>query len=179
MTPVQQVLQAAHFAAQKHAGQRRKGLAEEPYINHLIEIADLVASATSSSADTEVIVAALLHDCVEDVGVTKEELESSFGHAVAELVMEVTDDKSLPKAERKRLQIVGAPFKSRGAAMIKLADLTSNLRAIVNTPPVGWSQERKDAYGIWAGQVAGGLVSPNPLLFAKFEQARLSLLQRP
>ena len=104
---VKDVLKAAHFAAKKHAGQRRKGAAAEPYINHLLEVAELVASALAEP-DANLVIAALLHDTVEDAGITKEELVQAFGPDVATLVMEVTDDKSLPKAERKRLQILTA-----------------------------------------------------------------------
>jgi (p)ppGpp synthase/HD superfamily hydrolase len=134
---VQAVLKAAHFAAEKHAGQRRKGTAAEPYINHLLEVAELVSS-TLVEPDTNLVIAALLHDVVEDAGVTKDELVEAFGSDVADLVMEVTDDKSLPKAERKRLQIVTAPKKSVRAQIIKLADKISNVRAIVAArPPIG------------------------------------------
>jgi GTP diphosphokinase / guanosine-3',5'-bis(diphosphate) 3'-diphosphatase len=142
---VQAVLKAAHFAAQKHAGQRRKGAAPEPYINHLLEVAELVASAMAEP-DTNLIIAALLHDTVEDAEVTKEELVETFGSDVADLVMEVTDDKSLPRAERKRLQIVNAPKKSVRAQVIKLADKVSNLRGVLASPLADWSGERKREY---------------------------------
>lgn len=105
------ILEAAHFAAEKHAGQRRKGAASEPYINHLLEVAQLV-SAAIAERDTNLVIAALLHDTVEDAGVKREELIERFGLDVANLVAEVTDDKSLPKPERKRLQIENAPKKS-------------------------------------------------------------------
>jgi guanosine-3',5'-bis(diphosphate) 3'-pyrophosphohydrolase len=125
------ILRAAHFAAERHSGQRRKGAAAEPYINHLLEAAQLVSSALSEP-DANLVNAALLHDTIEDAGVTKEELIQIFGADVAELVVEVTDDKSLPKAERKRLQIVHAPKKSVRAQFIKLADKISNMRAILS-----------------------------------------------
>ena len=163
------VLKAAHFAAKKHAGQRRKGAAAEPYINHLLEVAELVASALAEP-DTNLVIAALLHDTVEDAGVTKEELIEAFGSDVAALVMEVTDDKSLPKAERKRLQIVTASKKSVRAQGIKLADKISNLRAIVASPPTDWSVERKREYFDWAKRVVDGLSAPNQILKAEFER---------
>jgi GTP diphosphokinase / guanosine-3',5'-bis(diphosphate) 3'-diphosphatase len=163
------VLKAAHFAAQKHAGQRRKGAAEEPYINHLLEVAELVASALAEP-DTNLIIAALLHDTVEDAGVMKDELVERFGGDVADLVMEVTDDKSLPKAERKRLQIVHASQISGRAQVIKLADKISNLRGILASPPADWSGERKREYFDWAKQVVNGLSAPNQMLKAEFER---------
>lgn len=116
------------------------------------------------------MIAALLHDTVEDTGVTREELAERFGVDVADLVMEVTDDKSLPKAERKRLQIVNAPKKSVRAQVIKLADKISNMRSILISPPVDWDDERKQQYFEWARQVIAGLTQPNPLLMAEFER---------
>src|ERR1017187_5344151 len=165
---VQAILNAANFAAEKHAAQKRKGAAAEPYINHLIEVAELVSSALSEP-DTNLVIAALLHDTIEDTGVTKEELIQAFGTDVAELVVEVTDDKALPKAERKRLQIVNAPKKSVRAQVIKLADKTSNLRAILHSPPADWSLQRRREYFEWAKQVVDGLSTPNQILKAEFD----------
>jgi guanosine-3',5'-bis(diphosphate) 3'-pyrophosphohydrolase len=169
LRPDHAVLKAAHFAAQKHAGQRRKGAAAEPYINHLLEVAELVASALAEP-DTNLVIAALLHDTVEDTGVTKEVLVETFGSDVADLVMEVTDDKSLPKAERKRLQIVHASQISVRAQVIKLADKISNLRGILDSPPADWSGERKQEYFEWAKRVVDGLSAPNEMLRAEFER---------
>ena len=165
----QAVLKAAHFAAQKHAGHRRKGAAAEPYINHLLEVAELVSSALAEP-DTNLVIAALLHDTVEDAEVTKEELVETFGSDVADLVMEVTDDKSLPKAERKRLQIFHASQISVRAQVIKLADKISNLRGILDSPPADWSGERKQEYFEWAKRVVDGLSAPNEMLRAEFER---------
>ena len=106
------VMDAASTAAQWHVGQRRKGVAKEPYVNHLLEVAALVAEATQG-ADANLIIAALLHDAVEDQDITPGELADRFGDDVASLVAEVTDDKSLPKAERKRLQVENAPSRRR------------------------------------------------------------------
>ena len=128
------IVRAFDFAARKHSDQRRKGAAREPYINHLAEVAELVARA-SEGTDPELIAAAILHDTVEDTATTKAELTELFGVEVANLVGEVTDNKSLEKEGRKRLQIETAPHKSLRAKVIKLADKTSNLRAIVRSPP--------------------------------------------
>jgi guanosine-3',5'-bis(diphosphate) 3'-pyrophosphohydrolase len=162
------ILKAAHFAAEKHSGQRRKGAVAEPYINHLLEVAELVASV--QPADMKLIIAALLHDSIEDAGVSEEELAQAFGVDVADLVVEMTDDKSLPKAERKRLQIVHAPEISVKAGIIKLADKISNLRAILNSPPVDWSVDRRREYFEWAKQVVDGLTEPNPTLKMEFDR---------
>src|SRR6266849_627996 len=123
-TPVQRILAAARFAAAKHASQKRKGEAGEPYVNHLLEVAELIASS-SQVLDTELVMAGLLHDTIEDTGVTREELEQLFGNDVASLVVEVTDDKSLPKETRKALQVQNAGKKSARAQTLKLADKIS------------------------------------------------------
>jgi guanosine-3',5'-bis(diphosphate) 3'-pyrophosphohydrolase len=166
---VRDVLKAAHFAAARHSEQRRKGATAEPYVNHLLEVAELVASALAEP-DTNLVIAALLHDTIEDVGVTKEELSEIFGPDVASLVLEVTDDKSLPKQERKRLQIVQAPKKSVRAQVIKLADKISNLRAILASPPTDWSVQRQREYFEWAKQVVDALSSSHQGLKAEFER---------
>jgi guanosine-3',5'-bis(diphosphate) 3'-pyrophosphohydrolase len=166
---VQEILKAAHFAASRHSDQRRKGAAAEPYVNHLLEVAELVSGALGAP-DTNLVIAALLHDTIEDVDVTRDELVRIFGADVAGLVGEVTDDKSLPKAERKRLQIVNAPKKSVRAQVIKLADKISNLRAMLSSPPADWSVARRREYFEWAKQVVDALSAPNPLLKAEFER---------
>jgi len=167
---VRRILAAAHFAAQNHAQQKRKGSGGEPYLNHLIEVAELIASS-SDDLDTELVMAGLLHDTVEDTSVTLAELEERFGPDVAALVAEVTDDKSLPKETRKRLQVQNAPGISPRAQTLKLADKISNLRSILTSPPIGWDMERKRQYFDWARQVVEGLSSPNLLLKQEFEQA--------
>ena len=165
---IQSILNAANFAAGKHAPQKRKGAAAEPYINHLIEVAHLVSSGLTEP-DTNLIIAALLHDVIEDCDVTKDELTKRFGSDVANLVMEVTDDKSLPKRERKRLQVVNASKISARAQVIKLADKISNVRSILSSPPADWSLERQREYLEWAGQVVNNLSVPNPVLKAEFD----------
>ena len=161
---------AYHFAAQKHVSQRRKGEAAEPYMNHLTEVAELVAEATGG-ADIDVLVAAILHDTVEDTETTPEELSAVFGPRVAALVAEVTDDKSLPSKERKALQIEHAPHASTGAQIIKLADKTANLRSLAVSPPPDWTRERIDDYVVWAGRVVDGCRHANPWLAAQFDAA--------
>jgi (p)ppGpp synthase/HD superfamily hydrolase len=161
-------MKAAEFAACKHSIQRRKGEEAEPYVNHLIEVASLVAEATNGRAD--MVVAALLHDTVEDQAVKFDEIVALFGSRVSSLVAEVTDDKSLPKQERKTLQIVRAPLKSPDAAVITLADKISNLLALAKSPPP-WPFERKIDYVNWAKAVVSGLSFKPPALLARFEDA--------
>jgi len=169
MQPVQHVLDAALFAAERHANQKRKGAAAEPYINHLIEVAQLVSMAIQEP-DANLIAAALLHDTIEDTGTTREDLSERFGQDVADLVLEMTDDKSLPKAERKRLQIEHAPSMSVRAQTIKLADKISNLRGILTSPPADWDYERKKQYFEWGKSVVDALSAPNPALKVEFER---------
>ena len=166
--PFQKIFSAVGFAAQRHSNQRRLGTAAEPYINHLVEVAALVSGALSEP-DTNLVIAALLHDSIEDAGVTMEELTEHFGVDVAQLVAEVSDDKSLPKQERKRLQVVNAPLKSERAQMIKIADKISNLRSLHSSPPVGWDSERQKEYVLWSVEVVNGLAKPNPILRAEFD----------
>lgn len=168
------VTSAYQFAAVRHAHQRRKGAAAEPYLNHLVEVADLVARATEGR-DPNLIAAAVLHDTVEDVGVLASELETLFNVDVAGLVLEVTDDKSLEKAERKRLQVANAVKKSPRARLIKLADKTSNLRAIALSPPAHWDAGRKLAYLAWARQVIEPMRGTNAWLEGQFDEAAQAL----
>ncbi len=170
MNPILIITDAYHFAAAKHVGQRRKGVAEEPYVNHLTEVADLVARATAG-ADTDAIVAAVLHDTVEDTETSFAEIADRFGERIAGLVAEVTDDQTLPYAERKRLQIEHAAHASPGAKVIKLADKTSNLRALAVSPPKGWPAARRAEYLAWAVDVVAGCRGTNPWLEGQFDAA--------
>ena len=164
------VLRAADAAARWHVHQRRKGIAQEPYVNHLLEVASLVAEATGGT-DPNVVTAALLHDAIEDQGVTSEVLASEFGQHVADVVMDVSDDKTLPKDERKRKQVVNAGKKSYDAKLVKLADKTSNLRAIASSPAADWSVERRLEYIEWAKAVVAGLRGTSPWLEQQFDEA--------
>lgn len=165
-----QVLKAADAAAKWHVHQRRKGPAQEPYINHLLEVAMLVADATGG-ADTNLVIAALLHDAIEDCEVPRELIAETFGEDVASIVEEVTDDKSLPKQTRKDEQIKTAFKKSKRAKLLKLADKTSNLRAVAASPPADWSIQRRQTYVDWSRKVAEGLRGVSERLERRFDQA--------
>jgi len=164
------VLHAAETASRWHVHQRRKGAAGEPYINHLLEVALLVARATQGR-DFNLVIAALLHDVIEDCEIPATAIAAEFGENVAGLVAEVTDDKTLPKTERKRLQIDHAAHASQRAKILKLADKISNLRAMDASPPKGWSVERKLDYVDWARQVVAGLRGVDGGLEAEFDRA--------
>ncbi len=171
---VRRILAAANFAAERHAAQRRKGHTAEPYVNHLLEVAELLARMMDS-LDANLIIAALLHDTIEDVGVTREEIAERFGEDVASLVAEVTDDKSLPKETRKALQIEKASGKSARAQALGAADKIANVRSIASSPPANWSFERRVEYVRWARQVVGRYGQLPARLAAEFERINAQL----
>lgn len=168
MDSLGKIMAAASFAANKHTGQKRKGSDGEPYINHPIEVANLLTNVGGVD-DTDIVIAALLHDTVEDCGVSFEEIEKKFGPAVADYVRELTDDKSLPEGERKRLQIEHAPHLSQAAKQIKLADKISNIRDVTDNPPDDWSSDRRREYVEWGEKVVAGLRGANPGLESIFD----------
>ncbi|XP_069321800.1 guanosine-3',5'-bis(diphosphate) 3'-pyrophosphohydrolase MESH1 isoform X1 [Eulemur rufifrons] len=148
-----QLLEAADFAARKHRQQRRKDPEGTPYINHPIGVARILTHEAGIT-DIAVLQAALLHDTVEDTDTTLDEVELHFGAQVRRLVEEVTDDKTLPKMERKRLQVEQAPHSSPGAKLVKLADKLYNLRDLNRCTPEGWSEHRVQEYFEWAAQIS-------------------------
>ncbi|XP_043840274.1 guanosine-3',5'-bis(diphosphate) 3'-pyrophosphohydrolase MESH1-like isoform X2 [Dromiciops gliroides] len=155
------LLEAADFAARKHRQQRRKDPEETPYINHPIGVARILTHEAGVT-DITVLQAALLHDTVEDTNTTLEEVEEHFGPEVRRIVDEVTDNKALPKLERKRLQVENAAHSSRGAKLVKLADKLYNLRDLNRCTPKGWSEQRVQEYFEWAAQVVKGLQGTSP-----------------
>src|SRR5688500_4024447 len=142
MNNLETLLSAASFAAVRHTDQKRKGSRGEPYINHPLEVANLLANVGGVD-DYDVLIAAILHDTVEDTETTPEELAERFGKRVASIVAEVTDDKSLPKKRRKELQIEHAPHLSAEAKLVKLCDKISNIRDVVQNPPKDWDLKRR------------------------------------
>ncbi|MFL9913989.1 HD domain-containing protein [Paraburkholderia fungorum] len=163
------LISAIAFAADKHRNQRRKDHEASPYINHPIALANVLANEAGVD-DERVLMAAVLHDTIEDTETTEQDLLRLFGKDVADIVMEVTDDKTLPKAERKRLQVEHAAHISRRAKLVKLADKICNLRDIVQNPPADWPIERKGEYFDWAKAVVDGLRGAHPGLEALFDQ---------
>ncbi|XP_004398337.1 guanosine-3',5'-bis(diphosphate) 3'-pyrophosphohydrolase MESH1 isoform X1 [Callorhinus ursinus] len=164
-----QLVEAADFAARKHRLQRRKDPEGTPYINHPIGVARILTHEAGIT-DTVVLQAALLHDTVEDTDTTLDEVELHFGAQVRRLVEEVTDDKTLPKLERKRLQVEQAPHSSPGAKLVKLADKLYNLRDLNRCTPEGWSEHRVQEYFEWAAQVVKGLQGTNRQLEEALKQ---------
>jgi guanosine-3',5'-bis(diphosphate) 3'-pyrophosphohydrolase len=164
------LLKALAFAAHKHRDQRRKDPAASPYINHPIALADVLVNE-GGVTDVEVLAAALLHDTVEDTATTPQELEGLFGSRIARIVGEVTDDTTLPKSERKRLQVEHATRLSPEAKLVKLADKICNLRDVAERPPASWDLARRREYFDWARRVVDGLRGAHPGLEAAFDAA--------
>ena len=164
------ILKALEFAAFKHRDQRRKDAQASPYINHPIALANVLVH-DGGIDDPIVIAAALLHDTVEDTQTTTAELRAAFGDQVAGIVGEVTDDKSLLKAERKRLQVEHAANISREAKLVKLADKICNVRDVAFHPPAKWDLARRREYFEWAKAVVDRMRGTHPVLERKFDVA--------
>ena len=172
---IRRIARAADFAARRHVGQERKGARGEPYINHLAEVASLVAD---SGADGDVVAAAYLHDVVEDGHARQQEIVEAFGSHVAGLVEELTDDMTLAKDERRRWQVEHAPGLSPDAKRIKLADKASNLREMAEDPPEDWTVENRRAYAQWGRDVVdAGLRGVDANLEAAFDLAYDAVLR--
>ena len=165
-THMETVLKAAAFAAEKHRTQRRKDI-DTPFINHPIQLAYILVQADIE--DPVVLAAALLHDTIEDTQTTHDEIEIVFGHEVANIVAECSDDKSLTKLERKQAQVDKAAHVSRRAKLVKLADKIANVSDIDGAPPAGWSVERKREYFDWAKRVVDQMRGTNAKLEARFD----------
>lgn len=161
------LLYAANYAAEKHKYQRRKGFNQVPYINHPLKVAETLADC--GETDQNLLVAAILHDVIEDTDATAQEVAEVFNDEVSQLVMELTDDKDLPYTIRKELQVKSAPGLSMKAKLIKIADKICNIQDILSYP-VDWSPERKMAYIDWAVQVVSGCRGINGQLDEIFDR---------
>ena len=164
------MLQFIDEFSRKHRTQRRKDEDASPYINHPIALMSVLC-VEAHVCHPIILSAAALHDTIEDTETTGAELEREFGSAIASIVSEMTDDKSLPRAARKRLQIEHAPHMSWEGALVKLADKICNLRDVAAYPPAGWSLERQREYFEWAKAVVDALRPVNAKLLELFEEA--------
>lgn len=171
------VMRAAMFAAERHAGQRRKGRDQEPYVNHLIEVVHHLAQSSGAN-DGVLLAAGYLHDTVEDTDASPDEIIRLFGTDVAGVVAEVTDDKSLRKDARKRAQIDGIIRKSPRAQLLSIADKTANVASIVRSPPMDWSRQRMVEYGDWADAVVGQVRGRDVYLDGAFAHALVQLREK-
>jgi guanosine-3',5'-bis(diphosphate) 3'-pyrophosphohydrolase len=163
------LLRAVAFAAEKHRNQRRKDADASPYINHLIAAASVLAEE-GNVTDEDLLLAAILHDSVEDTETTFAELEEHFGKTVTDIVREVTDDKTLDKEALTRLQEKNSPSASLQAKQLKIADKICNVRDIMHNPPANWPIERKQEYLWWTIRVVEGCRGVNALLDKAFDE---------
>jgi (p)ppGpp synthase/HD superfamily hydrolase len=168
-TAAQSLLRALSFAAHHHRDQRRKGAGAPPFINHAIEVAEILA-AVGGVTDPETLQAAVLHDTLEDTDLTGEALEAEFGPVVRALVEEVTDDCSVGRAERKREQIERAATLSPAARRIRIADKISNVRSVTYAPPDDWSIERRRDYLVWTAEVVARCRGCCPALEERYDR---------
>jgi GTP diphosphokinase / guanosine-3',5'-bis(diphosphate) 3'-diphosphatase len=176
MTTTGIILKALEFAATRHSSQLRKGEIKIPYINHPIQVANLLVNECGEE-DVVLLSAAILHDVIEDTvnsvderTVLIEEIKKEFGEEILKVTLEVTDDKTLEKQERKRLQIIDGPHKSDAAKKLKIADKIMNVRDMTHNPPVDWPRERIIAYLDWSEQVVNGLRGVSPRLEKLFDK---------
>ena len=163
------ILDAAIFAAEKHQGHVRKNAAHSPYITHPLLVAQAINQIGGIKA-LDVLVAAILHDTIEDTPTTEAEIADRYGEDVLSIVLEVTDDKSLERMTRKRLQVEHAPMLSFEARLIKLGDKLVNCQDILNYPPEDWAMERRQNYIQWGADVIHQIRGTNPALEAAFDQ---------
>ena len=175
LLPLPLIIDALAVAAHKHRDQRRKDKGASPYINHPVTLAHILVTE-GGVTDPIAIAGALLHDTVEDTDTTYEELVAQFGKEVADVVMEVTDDKALLKAERKELQVTHAPHMTQAGKLVKIADKTANLRDIASHPPADWTRARRSEYALWAKRVVDNLGPVNPALEASFAKAYAAVI---
>ena len=162
-------IKAMAFAAQKHRDQRRKDVCASPYINHPIQLVDVLCNEAAVS-DVNVLCAAILHDTIEDTETTAEELTEHFGQKISDIVVEVSDDTNLCKTERKQAQIYHAAELTDEAKLVKLADKICNLRDVADNPPAGWEMQRRQEYFDWALAVIDGLRGVHPVLEKIFDE---------
>lgn len=164
------LLEALSFAALKHQGQTRKSADRAPYIHHPIAVATILAGE-GGVQDTETLIAALLHDTLEDTDASEAELQRHFGARVAAIVAELSDDMTLPKPERKAIQVLRAHDCSPPARLVRLADKIANVRDVIDNPPQDWPLERRVRYLSWSGEVVAALRGTHAELEARFHAA--------
>lgn len=166
--PIGLILKAFRFAAEKHIDQRRKDARSSPYINHPIQVAETLWNI-AEVYDVTLLLASILHDTIEDTTTQPDEIKTEFGAEVLALVLEVTDDKSLPKQVRKRSQVENAPHKTHNAKLLKLADKICNVHDLIDSPPSNWSLQRKQEYLLWTEEVVSGLRGVNEKLESRYD----------
>lgn len=176
MLEIKKLIDSVVFASDKHKFQRRKGFLKIPYINHPLRVVKILSDC--GETNTDLLIAAVLHDTVEDTDASLSEIEVLFGANVAQMVEEVTDNMLLPQKERKELQVQKASKLSDDAKKIKIADKICNINDLVNYP-INWSKVRKIEYVDWSERVFEGLKGVNleldKLFVETIEMARKGL----
>lgn len=164
------LIRALKFAAQKHRDDRRKDVEASPYINHPIDVMSILA-IEAGITDTDTLAAALLHDTLEDTDTSIEELRESFGPKITSIVIELTDDQELPRAERYAIQADKATRYSPEAKLIRLADKIANTRDASKSPPPSWSRERLLGHFNQSLSVVALIRGAHPVLEEIFDEA--------
>ncbi|MGF1457976.1 MAG: HD domain-containing protein [Leptolyngbyaceae cyanobacterium] len=172
-----EITAALHFATHKHRRQRRKDPQSTPYINHPIELLNILVREVQVE-DSVVLMGALLHDTVEDTATTLAEIRDQFGPEVARVVEELTDDKSLPEAVRKQQQVEHAATMSDRAKLVKLADKIANVRDIAIAPPADWPTAQRREYCFWCKRVVDTIRNTHIPLETLFDRAYATALQQ-
>ena len=158
---MKKILKALEYSSIKHKNQTRKGKELEPYINHIIDVINILRENNIKS--NKILISAILHDILEDTDTSYEELKTNFGKKIADIVLECSDDKKLSKSDRKILQITETNKKSKKAQIVKIADKISNLKSIQNSVPKDWGVKRILGYIIWSKAVVDNMNVPKSL----------------
>jgi guanosine-3',5'-bis(diphosphate) 3'-pyrophosphohydrolase len=162
------IFTAAIFAARKHQGQVRKDDRQSPYITHPLQVAQTLWDI-GGVRETQTLIAAILHDTIEDTATTRAEILEGFGEEILMIVLEVTDDKSQEKMTRKRIQVLHAPSLSKPARLIKLGDKLVNCCDILKNPPSNWPLTRRQNYIQWGADVIAQIRGTNAALEEAFD----------
>lgn len=167
------VSRAEAFARDLHAGFARQGQAGRAFVTHLEEVVALLREA---GADDEVLAAGWLHEAAENTltarrRVTARALADPFGWQVAAMVAELTPNARIPEPLRRDIRIRSVRFATRGAAMITLADLISQLRGLIADAPERWTHGQKVEHFGWAARVAANCCGVSVKLEAAFHSA--------
>jgi len=163
------LLDAVIFAAHKHQGQVRKDQSRSPYVTHPLAVARAIWEI-GQVKDQTLLIAAVLHDTIEDTETSKDEIRKRFGEEVLSIVIEVTDEKSQEKMIRKQQQVTHAATLSHSAKILKLADKLCNCQDILYSPPDNWTMKRRQDYIQWAADVIAQMRDTNPGLETALDQ---------
>lgn len=149
MTLTKKIRKALNKAAILHEGQKRKN-GEIPYFVHLASVGMILSEYTD---DEDVVVAGILHDCLEDVaGYSYKDLKNDFGEKIADIVKEVSEDKdpnkprseNPPWEERKKGYLEKLKKDSKEALLVSAADKLHNIASMIDSEKAGYNM--RDAF---------------------------------